>query len=258
MKASEIAFSPTSSNWTPLFKFLQYFRVSDFLPQNSLPQLHSGHSFLSSVDRQFLSISKWLVPWKLPHTPLNRWEGGCLWSLWDPGSKHSAVMHKVRTSGTWGGIPPALGHWPAQLYTCWRPGRASPGQRCSPTRRLRAPLIGQVSGPPLLRRLPEKTRRGSSRGPSPGGASPVAAPTPPGRRLRPGAWGGGHRAEEEAAVGAGGLRGAGRRPEARGAFLGTTPLTAQWQVAWGGRHVQGPRLSSRVSLPSRGARFTSG
>lgn len=124
-------------------------------------------------------------------------------------------------------LHPALGHRPVPLYTCWRPGRASPGQRCSPTRRLRAPLIGQVSGPPPLRRLPEKTRRGFSQGPSPGRASPAVVPTPPGRRLRPGAWGGGHGAEEEAAAGAGGLRGAGRRPEARGAFPGTTPLTDQ-------------------------------
>ena len=109
------------------------------------------------------------------------------WGNTQRGDAHRASLgNSGRHSPGPSRLHPALGHWPARLYTCWRPGRASPGQRCSPTRRPRAPLIGQVSGPPPLRRLPEKTRRGSSQGPSPGGGSPAVVPTPPGRRLRPG------------------------------------------------------------------------
>lgn len=83
-----------------------------------------------------------------------------------------------------------------------------------------APLIGQVSGPPPLRRLPEKTRRGFSQGPSPRTqASPAVVPTPPGAAAEAGAWGGGHGAEEEAAAGAGGA-GVRAGAWARGAFPG--------------------------------------
>lgn len=104
-----------------------------------------------------------------------------------------------------------------------RTGRASPGQRCCPTRRRRAPLIGRGSGPPSPRLRPEQTRRGSSRGPSPRGASPAAAPSARGWRLSVGPG--------EEAPGARGGRswgrwpeGAGRRPEQRGPS-GMTPLT---------------------------------
>ncbi|XP_036203019.1 translation initiation factor IF-2-like [Myotis myotis] len=62
-------------------------------------------------------------------------------------------MHPVLTCGTEAGTRarpahPAPGRGPARPSTCWCPGRAGPGQRCSRTRQRRAQLIGQVSGPP--------------------------------------------------------------------------------------------------------------
>ncbi|XP_059542227.1 collagen alpha-2(I) chain-like [Myotis daubentonii] len=60
-------------------------------------------------------------------------------------------MHPVLTCGTEAGTRarpahPAPGRGPARPSTCWCPGRAGPGQRCSRTRQRRAQLIGQVSG----------------------------------------------------------------------------------------------------------------
>lgn len=187
---------------------------------------------LHGPGRQVSPLSKCWISETVPHTQTKGTSGAGRAGVYEiraTRSKHRKAMQPVPTSVPEAGIPgpaarganSAPGRGPARPSTCWCPGRAGPGQRGRQTRPRRAQLIGQGAGPPPPQPRPDPTRRECSRGPAPAGASPAAAPSPGGWRRRPGGPGKRPRAEEEA----GGLRGAGRRPEGREALPRRTPLT---------------------------------
>lgn len=119
--------SPASSVWTPTLQTLLYFLVTDFLApvhSTSFPALRGPPITVHpQVPRAFEA-----VPYPPTEEHLNTGEGGCSGNPWHPGSKHSTVMHPVRTSATQAGT--ARASTPAGLVLrsgAGRPGHAPAG-----------------------------------------------------------------------------------------------------------------------------------